>query len=328
MYEKSKRGSVMQWALIAAVFAAAPTPTVAQINYPSRAINFIVPLPAGGGPDLVTRIVADRLSAKWGQPVVVENRPGFVLNLGAQAVASAPPDGHTLLSTPPGPLVTNQYFYSNIGFDPRAFVPVSIMVQLPFVLVAHPKVPVSTLPELIAYAKANPSKLNFPSPGIGSPPHLFGEMLKTQADIRLVHVPYKGLEPALNDLLGGHIELMFHELSSTLEHIKAGKLKALGAGSETRLPELPDVPTISEVLPGFVATTWFAVVAPPKTPPEVAAKLSHAIAEAIRLPEVAERLRGFSYRPVGMSPAETAAFLKHETDRWREVIVAAGLSRI
>src|SRR5262249_43613167 len=201
------------------------------------------------------------------------------------------------------------------------------MVQLPFVLVAHPKVPASSLSELIAYAKANPDKLNFPSPGIGSPPHLFGEMLKTKADIRLVHVPYKGLEPALNDLLGGHIELMFHELSSTLEHIRSGKLKALGTGSETRLPELPDAPTISEVLPGFAATTWFAVVAPPTTPPEVAAQLSQAIAEAIRLPEIAQRLRGFSYTPVGTSPAETAAFLKHETERWREVIMAAGLSR-
>jgi tripartite-type tricarboxylate transporter receptor subunit TctC len=202
------------------------------------------------------------------------------------------------------------------------------MVQLPFVLVAHPKVHASTLPELIAYARAHPDKVNFPSPGIGSPPHLFGEMLKTRADIRLVHVPYKGLEPALNDLLGGHIELMFHELSSTLEHIKAGKLKVLGAGSETRLPELPDVPTISEVLPGFVATTWFAVVATPKTPPEVAARFSEAIAEAIRLPEVAERLRSFSYRPVGMSPAETAAFLNQERNRWREIIMAAGLSLI
>jgi tripartite-type tricarboxylate transporter receptor subunit TctC len=327
MNGKSKRGSLIRWVLIAAVCAAAPTPSMAQVSYPSRAINFIVPLPAGGGPDLVTRIVAERLSAKWGQPVVVENRPGFVLNLGAQAVANAPPDGYTLLSTPPGPLVTNQYFHSNIGFDPRAFVPVSIMVQLPFVLVAHPTVPVSTLPELIAYAKANPDKLNFPSPGVGSPPHLFGEMLKTQAEIRLVHVPYKGLEPALNDLLGGHIELMFHELSSILEHIKAGKLKALGAGSERRLPELPDVPTISEVLPGFVATTWFAVVAPPKTPPEVVANLSQATAEAIQLPEVAERLRVFAYRPVGMSPGESAAFLKQETDRWREVIMAAGLGR-
>src|SRR5262245_38026597 len=166
-----------------------------------------------------------------------------------------------------------------------------------------------------------------PVAGIGSPPHLFGEMLKTRADIRLVHVPYKGLEPALNDLLGGHIELMFHELSSTLEHIKAGKLKVLAAGSDTRLLELPDVMAISEVLPGFVATTWFAVVAPPKTPLDGAANPSQAIAEAIRLPEVAERLRSFSYRPVGMSPAETAAFLRQEAERWHEVIMAAGLNR-
>src|SRR5262245_8382938 len=326
-FNSSTSNAIMFAGALAALYVTAPTQSMAQVNYPSRAINFIVPLPAGGGPDLVTRIIAERLSTKWGQSVVVENRPGFVLNLGAQAVANALPDGYTLLSTPPGPLVTNQYFHSNIGFDPRAYVPVSIMVQLPFVLVAHPKVPVTTLPELIAYAKANPDKLNFPSPGIGSPPHLFGEMLKTRADIRLVHVPYKGLEPALNDLLGGHIELMFHELSSTLEHIKAGKLKVLAAGSDTRLLELPDVMAISEVLPGFVATTWFAVVAPPKTPLEVAAKLSQAIAEALRLPEVAERLRSFSYRPVGMSPAETAAFLRQEAERWHEVIMAAGLNR-
>ncbi len=221
--------------------------------------------------------------------------------------------------------MTNQYLYSKLGFDPGTFVPISVVVKLPFILVMHSKVPASNLRELIAYAKANPDKLNLASAGFGSPPHLVGELLQMKAGIRLTHVPYKGLEPALQDLLGGQVDLMFHAITDTLPHVKTGKVKALGVGSEARLAELPDVPAISEVLPGFVAKTWFAVAAPPKTPSEIATKLSQAIVETIQLPDVARRLHDLGLTPVGASPVETAAFLREEREHWREVIVAAGL---
>lgn len=298
---------------------------VSQESYPSRAIRMIVPLPAGGAPDAVTRVVASKLAEKWSQPVVVENRPGFVLNIGAEAVAKAPPDGYTLLSTPPGPLVTNQFLQSKLNYDPRAFVPVTVMVKFPFILLTHARSSFTTLQELIAFAKANPGKLNFASPGIGSPPHLAGEMLKAGAGIQLTHVPYKGLEPALEDLLGGHVDLMFHVVNDTREHIQSGKLRALGVGAEKRIPELQNVPAIAELLPSFVATTWFAVVAPPKTPPAIIEKVSQAIVVAVRSPDVAERFRAGGMTPVGATPEEAAAFLQQETDRWREVIINAGI---
>jgi tripartite-type tricarboxylate transporter receptor subunit TctC len=181
------------------------------------------------------------------------------------------------------------------------------------------------LQELIVFAKANPDKTNYGSPGTGSSLHLIGEALQTAASIRLVHVPYKGMAPAMADLLAGHIGMTVDVLGNALPHIKAGRLKALGVASETRIPELPDVPTIAETFPGFIFTEWFALVAPPKTRPEIAAKLSQAIAETLRLPEVAQRFRDFSVTPLGTSPLETAAFLKKETERWRQFIASAGI---
>ena len=325
MTRKLTRPSVFPQITLAALMLIAADVARAQGDYPNRTIKFIVPLPPGGSPDIVTRILGEKLAVRWGQPIVVENRPGAALNLGAEAVAKAPPDGYTLLSTPPGPLVTNQYLYPKLGFDPGTFVPISVVVKLPFILLAHSKVPASNLRELIAYAKGNPDKLTLASAGFGTPPHLVGELLQVRAGIRLRHVPYKGLEPALQDLLGGQVDLMFHAITDTLPHVKAGNVRALGVGSEARLAELPDVPSISEVLAGFVATTWFAVAAPPKTPPEITTKLSRAIVETINLPDVAMRLHDLGLTPVGTSPVETTAFLREERERWRDVIVAAGL---
>lgn len=298
---------------------------VAQDGYPSRPVRIVVPLAPGGGPDVLTRVLAEKLSAAWGQPVVVENRPGAALNIGAEAVATATPDGHTLLATPPGPLVTNQYLYADLKFDPGAFVPVSIIAKVPFVLVAGPKGGVSSLREFVEVARANPGKLNFPSPGIGSPPHLMGELFSTRAGIRLTHVAYKGLVPALTDVLGGHVDVMFSELGTTLPHIKSGKLTALGVGGEVRLAQLPDVPAIAEVLPGFVATTWFAVAAPPGTPAATVAKVAEDIDRVLRLSEVQTRWAGFAATPVGGTPEETARFIRNESERWRQVIAAAGI---
>src|SRR5262249_27546683 len=227
------------------------------------------------------------------------------------------------LATPQGPLVISQHFYPALGFDPTTFVPVTVLAALPYVLVAHSGVRASTLQELVAFARANPDKLTYASPGTGSPTHLAAELLKSAAEIRMTHVPYKGVAPAAVDLLAGRVDLMFDNLANVLPHIKSGKLKALGVGSsETRIPELSGVPAIAETYPGFYAAGWYAVVAPPKTSAEIAAKLSATIGETLRLPDVVARLRESSVRAVGSSPSETAAFFRQESERWRQVIVA------
>lgn len=306
--------------LIATQFASA-----APAEYPTRTIKIVVPLPPGAAADTLPRIIADKLSARWKQPVIIENHPGAASNLGAEIVAKAAPDGYTLLATPPGPLVISQSFYKKLPFDPTAFAPVSVIAALPNVLLVNPKVPASTVQELVVFAKANPNKLNYASAGIGSPPHLAVEMLMATAKIHLVHVPYKGLAPALNDLVAGRVDLMIDNLSNALPQIEAGNVRALAVGSETRIPQLPNVPAFSEIFPGFVSTTWFAIVAPPKTPSSVTAELSSAIAEALQLPDVRSRFQNLSSTPVGSSPAETAALFKRDAKHWHQVIVSAGI---
>jgi tripartite-type tricarboxylate transporter receptor subunit TctC len=312
-------------ALVTALVSAAPIPAFAQTDYPNRSIRIIVPSAPSGGPDVLSRILAEKFTAKWGHPVVVENRPGGSNNIAAQAVANAAPDGHTLLVTPPGPLVTHQNLFAKLGFEPAAFTPASILVKFPFVLAARSSLPISTLQELVAYAKANPGKLNFGTTGRGGPPHLMAEMLQARAGIRMTAVPYKGLVEAQTGLLGGQIDSMFHDLGNTFPHVQSGQIKALGITGESRVRELPDTPAIAEIFPGFLAISWFALVAPPRTPSAIAEKLSHVVAEAIGMTDVVERLQRYSMTPAGGSPAAAAAFLKEETDRWRHVILAAGI---
>jgi tripartite-type tricarboxylate transporter receptor subunit TctC len=313
------------WLLIAALAIDSPRTAAAESEYPARMIKVVVPIPAGVVADTLPRILAERLSARWTQPVIIENRPGAALNLGAELVAKAPADGYTLLATPPGPLVISQTFYPKLGFDPGAFVPISIYADLPYVVVVRPKMPVSTLREFIAYAKANPGKINYGSSGTGSGLHLTAEMLARAADIRLVHVPYQGAAPALNDLLAGHIDMMVDNLGNSLPLVRDGKLKAVAVASEARVPELPDVEALAELFPGFYSSSWFAVVAPPKTPQSIASKVSRAIAETLKLPDVAKRFRDLAVMSVGTTPSETAAFLQRETERWRQVIVSKGI---
>jgi tripartite-type tricarboxylate transporter receptor subunit TctC len=220
--------------------------------------------------------------------------------------------------------VVNQNLYRKLALDPTQFVPVSIMAAIPNVLLVNPGVPVKSVGELIAYAKANPDKLNYGSQGSGSTAHLTGELFKTAAGgLKITHVPYKGSAPAMTALLGGEIELMFDNLGVTLPHIKSGKLRILAVGSEKRVASLPQVPAMSEILPGFVSVAWFGIVAPPKTPAVIAEKLSAAVAEAIRQPDVVKRLATLSAEPVGDTPAEMAAFMKQEEMRWKGVIEAA-----
>ena len=308
---------------------AAAWPTISGIaraqDYPSRTIRIIAPVAAGTVADLVPRLIAESLAARWGYPIVVENRPGGATNIGTEAAARAEPDGYTLLVAPATPLVVNESLYPKLAFEPAAFVPVTVLADQPNVLVARPSLPVSNVKELIAYAKGNPGKLSFASSGVGTVQHLGMEQLKSMTGIDLLHVPYRGLAPAVSDLVAGHVDLMLDNLGSSVSHIKNVSLKGIALGSERRNPLLPEMPTLSETVPGFVSTTWFAMVAPPKTPVAIADKLFAAVAEVLRLPEVRRRLRDLYAEPIGETPAETAAFFTRERARWRKLIEAAGV---
>ena len=309
-----------------AIVGATPVATPAQSQFPNRSITIVVPLPPGGFADTLPRLVAEKLRQRWGQPVVIINKPGAALNIGAEMVSYAAPDGYTLLATPAGPLVTNRFVFKKLPFDPDAFVPVTILARGPFVLVARAGLPVANLKELIAYAKANPGKVTYASSGSGSPPQLAMELFAQKAGIRLLHVPFKGLAPALNAVIAGQVDLIFHDFPSTMPQIKAGTVKALGVGSEKRLEQLSQVPAIAEELPGFSSGFWYAVVAPHGTPPAIVAKLSDAIANAVHSPDIAARLHKFAISAGGYTPAATAAFLKKEIDHWHAAVVAAGIN--
>ena len=295
-------------------------------NWPTRPIRIVVPFPAGGTADVLPRVLAEKISTRLGQSVLIENRAGAAGNIGAELVYKAEPDGYTFLAAPPPPLVINPSLYTKLAHDPTQMVPVAVMAAVPNVLLVHPKVAANTMQEFITYLKANPDRLNYASQGSGTTSHLTTELFKSMAGVRITHVPYKGTAPALTDLLAGQVEVMFDNLGVSLQHVKSGKLKALAIGSEKRVSSLPSVPTVAEAgLPGFVAIAWFGVMAPPKTSPEIASKMSIAIAEALKHPDVQRRLVELSAEPVGNTPAEMAAFMKDEVERWRKVIKSAGV---
>jgi tripartite-type tricarboxylate transporter receptor subunit TctC len=247
-------GLALRHIALAVMLLALPSLASAQ-TYPTRPIRIVVPLPPGSNGDLMPRILGRHLATKLGQPVVIENRSGAAQNLGAEYVSRAEPDGYTLLATPQGPLVISPGFVPNLPFDPSQFVPVTIMAKLPYILVVHPNVPVATFAEFIAIAKANPGKLNYGTPGLGSSSHLTGEMLKPAAGIAMTHMPYGGLAPALTDLLARHTDVMTANLDSVLAHVQEGKLKGLAVTSEKRAPEVPSLPAIAETYPEVVPTS-------------------------------------------------------------------------
>ena len=320
------RFPIVRLAIAAMVVLAASGAVLAQSDYPSRPIRIVVPSGPGGAPDLIPRLLGEALTARWGQPVVIEHRPGAGGNLGAEFVFKAAPDGYTLLSTWSSPLVVNQSLYAKINYDPAAFVVIAVIASSPNVLVVHPRLPVASLAELAAYAKANPDKLTYASVGIGGTPHLAMEMLKAVAGIEIRRIPYnRGLAPAITDTLAGQVDMVFGNLADVRSHIANGAVKALGVGSETRIPELPNVPAIAEHYPGYLNVAWYAFVAPPKTPDTVARKLSDAIAETLQRPDVARRMRELGLTILALSPAETAAFIQSETTRWGKAIRDAGI---
>ena len=317
------RGCIGAGLALAAMLAVLPQAD-AQ-DYPSRPVKIIVPFPAGGTADVMPRVIGEWLSRKWGQPVVVENRTGAAGNIGAEAVAKAEPDGYTLLSAPPPPLVINQNLYPKLGFDPNEFVPIVIMGRVPNALVVNPKLPLNSVAEVIAYAKANPGKLTSATQGNGTTSHLTSELLQMMADVKFQHVPYRGSAPALTDLVAGSVDLMFDNLGVSLPLVKGGQLKLLGVATPKRMASLPDVPTIAETLPGFESAAWFAIVAPPKTPQAVVDKINADVNEALRQSDIVQRLTQLSAEPIGGTPQATAAYMREEIERWHKVIKAANV---
>jgi tripartite-type tricarboxylate transporter receptor subunit TctC len=310
--------------LALAAFAALPSGRATE-DYPQRAVKIIVPYPAGGSADVLPRIIGDWLSRKWGQPVVIENRSGAGGNVGAEVVALAPPDGYTLLGTAPAPLAINQNLYPRLAFDPTAFVPITVVARIANALLVSRKIAATNVAELIAYARANPGKLTYGSQGIGTTSHLTAELFKSTAGIDMVHVPYRGSMPALNGLIAGDVDLCFDNLGISRGLVSGGSIKLLAVAGAQRLPALAEVPTVAETLPGFVSDTWFAIAAPPKTPPALAERISRDVATALKQPEVIARLATLSADPGGGDPAATAAFIREESERWAKVIKTAGI---
>jgi tripartite-type tricarboxylate transporter receptor subunit TctC len=311
---------------VAAAAAAAQTADVA--SYPNKPIKVIVTVPAGGGVDSVTRIIGEKLHQRLGQPVVVDNRGGAAGNIGAEAAFLADPDGYTLMASQPAPITINPVLYKKLNFDPAAFEPVAIMSKIPNVLLVRNDFPAKTAQEFLAYAKANPEKLNYASQGIGTTSHLTAELFEAETKTKLVHVPYKGTGPALNDIVAGHVDLIFMELASAKKLHDGGKARILAVATDKRVPGLPDIPTMAEAgVPGFVSDTWNALSAPPKTPRAIVDKLNAAVNDALKAPDVREHYEKLSLLPGGGTPEEMARFVQQETKRWTEVIRAAGIKQ-
>jgi tripartite-type tricarboxylate transporter receptor subunit TctC len=295
-------------------------------GYPDRTVRIIVPFPAGGTADAVSRLVADRLSHKWGQPVIIENRTGAAGNIGAELVYRSIPDGYTLLSAPPPPLVINQNLYQKLAFDPVKFEPIIVIAQVPNALIVNPnKVKATSLRELIKYLQENPDKVTVATQGNGTTSHLTSELFQLMAKVKLHNIPYRGSSPALQGLIAGDIDLMFDNLGVSLPLVISGKLKLLAVASPRRLSALPDVPTIAETLPGFEAVTWYGIVAPPKTPKDIVEKINADVNEALRQPDLQERLKNLSAEVFGGSVEQTSKYLHEEVDRWGNVVKAANI---
>jgi tripartite-type tricarboxylate transporter receptor subunit TctC len=304
----------------------APTAPGAAQNYPDRVVRIVNPYPPGGSVDVMARLLAQKLGENLGQQFIVENRSGGGGNTGSDSVAKAEPDGYTLLFTAPGPLTVNQTLYSKLTFDPAIdFAPIALFATAPIVLIVNPDVPAKNVQELIALARKEPGKINFASAGNGTTNHLSGELFKSMAKVDIVHVPYRGAGPAMNDLIGGHVQMFFDLMPVVLPQVTTGKVRALGAAGAARTSALPDVPTIAEQgVPGFDASSWYGLVAPAKTPEPVLAKLREEVAKALKTPDMVARIRELGSEPGAAFGKDFGAFMAAETKKWAEVIRASG----
>lgn len=309
----------------AALGVAAPSVVRAQ-TYPSRPIMMIVPFPAGGPTDVTARVLADRLAPVLGQPVVIDNRAGASGNVGAQVASRAAPDGYTLFFATGGTHGANPALYKNPGYDPvNGFAPIVWATNSPNIIVVHPDFPAKTLRELIDMAKANPGKLNSAAPGHGSTPHMAGELFKIAAGVDIQHIAYKGSGPALNDVLGGHVPIMFDGVPSSLPLVQSGKLRALALTSLERLATNPEIPTVAETIPGFEADGWFSVFAPAGTPEPIVARLNHDINQVLAMPETRQRYAELGVVTVGGTPDKLRDRVASELKKWAEVVQKTGI---
>jgi tripartite-type tricarboxylate transporter receptor subunit TctC len=312
--------------IAALALLAAIVPAAAQ-TYPDRVVRIINPYPPGGTVDITARILAQKLSDNTGHQFIVENRGGAGGNTGADAVAKSEPDGYTLLFTAPPPLAINQTLYTKgLPFDPaKDFVAIGTFALTPIVLMVHPGIPAKNVQELIAYAKSNPGKVHFGSAGIGTTPHLSGELFKSMAKVEIVHVPYRGTGPAMNDLIGGHIQMFFDLLPASLPQINGGKVRALANAGAKRPAALADLPTVAEQgLAGFDSASWVALAAPAKTPAPVVAKLREEVGKVLTSPDIVARIRELGSEPGTVNEKDVRAFLDAETKKWAEVIRVSG----
>lgn len=313
------QGAALFVVAVAASWASAQT-------YPSRPIRLVVPFPAGGTTDILAREVGQRLTLSFGQSVVIDNRPGAGGNIGSDLVAKSAPDGYTLLMGTVGTHAINPSLYARMPYDNvKDFAPVILVASVPNVLEVTPSLPVNSVRELIKLAKEKPGQINFASSGSGTSIHLSGELFKTMAGVDMTHIPYKGSAPAITDLIGGQVQVMFDNLPSSLPQIKAGKLRALAVTSVQRAPALPDVPTIAESgLPGFEATSWFGVLAPAGTPPAIIARLNADLGQWLQSPDAREKLLAQGALAAGGSPEAFAAHIRAETEKWARVVKVSG----
>jgi tripartite-type tricarboxylate transporter receptor subunit TctC len=299
---------------------------VAQDSFPASRVTIVVPSPAGSTTDALARLVAEQLGQSWGKPVIVENNARG-LNAGAEQVARAQPDGHALLVGPPLPLTVAHLLYKEIGYQPDKFVPVSLLAKIANVLAVRRDLPAHSVQELVTYGKANPGKLTYASQGAGSTAHLSGAQLEIRAGIKMVHVPYRGSAPALNDLIAGHIDMFFDTLTTSVPLHQADKIRIMAVAGSERASALPDIATIAEQgLPGFRSITWFAMAGPPGMPPALAARINRDVVEILQRPAVSAKLRDLRLEPMIGTPADAAKFFAEETELWGGVIREANVT--
>jgi tripartite-type tricarboxylate transporter receptor subunit TctC len=295
-------------------------------SYPSKAVRLIIPAPPGSAPDILSRLIGQKLSESWGQPVVIDNILGAGGNIGTERVAKAAPDGYTLLFNTIGPIAVNISMYDKLPFDPvKDFAPITLVAKVPNILVVHPAVPVRSVEELIAYARKNPGKLRYGSPGSGTSNHLSAELLNTMTGISMLHIPYKSSAQMTTDVMGGQVEVVFHNAPVLLPHVKSGALRGLAVTSLQRLASVPELPTMAESgVPGYEVTAWFGFLAPAGTPQAVISKVHADVAKAIAMPDVRERMTAQAAEPIGSTPQEYASFIAAEIAKWSKIVKASG----